>query len=161
MPFNVSPKRIRGELKGRGSRSASRPFLSFTTLNISILVKATAVKTDDINPSAMVMAKPLIGPLPNINSKLTAMSVVKLESTMVAKAFSKPTLIALSAGRPFRLSSLIRSLMRILASTAMPMVNIRPAMPGKVSVAPNSVNAPNTRAILIHSAKLAIAPHLP
>ena len=69
--------------------------------------------------------------------------------------------MALKGGRPFLLSSRILSLIRIFASTAIPIVRMRPAMPGKVNVAPNSVSAPNTNAMLILRAKLAIAPQRP
>ena len=76
-----------------------------------------------------------MGPEPNWKRKMAEMTVVKLESKMVTKAFLKPSSIADFTDLPARRSSLILSKMRTLASTAIPMLKIRPAMPGRVRVA--------------------------
>ena len=47
-----------------------------------------AVNIEVTIPSDRVTAKPFTGPVPNANSTIAAMSVVRLESAMVAKAFS-------------------------------------------------------------------------
>ena len=39
-------------------------------------------------PSESVIAKPLIGPVPKVNSTIAAMSVVMLASAIVTRAFS-------------------------------------------------------------------------
>ena len=56
---------------------------------------------------------------------------------MVIKALSYPASIELNGGVPFLNSSLILSNIITFASTAIPTVNINPAIPGKVNVAPS------------------------
>src|SRR5450830_677061 len=62
-------------------------------------------------------------------------SVVTLESRMVAQARSKPILIAACGELPLRSSSRIRSLISTLESIAIPSASAIAAIPGKVSVA--------------------------
>ena len=57
----------------------------------------------------------------------------------------KPCSSAASGGRPSFCSSRMRSLIRMLASTAMPSVSRMPAMPGSVSVACSSDMMPSIR----------------
>src|SRR3990167_4729674 len=108
-------------------------FNSMSALNI-VRVTNKAVNMLAIRPMDRVTANPLMGPEPNWNSMNAAMSVVVLESTMALRALLKPLLIAAGSGRSFRVSSRMRSLIRMLASTAMPKVKMMPAMPGNVSV---------------------------
>ena len=59
-----------------------------------------AVKRDVSIPIESVMAKPLIGPVPNVNRTSEAINVVTLASVIVANAFWYPALIlaSISAG---------------------------------------------------------------
>ena len=86
------------------------------------------------------------------------MIVVILESIIDDVAFSNPFSTALLIDTPFLSSSLILSKISTLASTAIPMVNRTPAIPGKVNVTPISPNKNNINAINNVSAKQAIAP---
>ena len=68
---------------------------------------------------------------------------VTLESRIALQARSYPASIAARALLPARSSSRMRSRIRMFASTAMPTVSTMPAMPGSVSVKPNSAKAPS------------------
>ena len=70
-----------------------------------------------------------------MNKKALATTVVTCVSMIVANARPNPDEIAAGMAFPDRSSSLIRSKMRTLESTAMPMESTRPAIPGKVHVA--------------------------
>src|SRR2546422_435402 len=63
---------------------------------------------------------------------------VRCVSMIVRSARWKPASIAERGLLPTRSSSRMRSKMRMLVSTAMPIVSAMPAMPGSVSVAPNA-----------------------
>jgi hypothetical protein len=76
-----------------------------------------------------------MGPVPNWNRKTAEMMVVRLESKMAVKAREKPWDTALRTPLPTASSSFILSKMRTLASTAMPMARMMPAMPGRVRAA--------------------------
>ena len=82
-----------------------------------------------------VTAKPLIGPVPNWNRNRAEMIVVTCVSTIVPNARSKPFSIAAFGVLPLRSSSRMRSKISTFESTAMPIVRMKPAMPGSVSVA--------------------------
>ncbi len=60
--------------------------------------------------------------------------VTTLPSTIVEKPFVYPVAMAARTDLPARTSSLIRSKMTMFASAATPIVRIRPAKPGRVSV---------------------------
>ena len=60
----------------------------------------------------------------------------------------------------FFISSLILSNIKTFASTAIPTVNIIPAIPGNVRVAPNKVKIPTKRNKLIINVKFAIKPKI-
>jgi hypothetical protein len=62
------------------------------------------------------------------------MSDETLASKMELQARLKPASMAAFRGLPARSSSLVRSKMRMLASTAMPTASTKPAMPASVSV---------------------------
>jgi len=89
------------------------------------------------------------------------MMVVRFESTMDRLARSKPARIACTGRRPRASSSRMRSKMSTLASTAMPMVNTTPAMPGKVNVAPSAAMPPMSRVRVHRSIPLASIPDQP
>jgi hypothetical protein len=72
-------------------------------------------------------------------------SVVRFESTMADMACLKPSSAAVRGTLPALSSSRMRSKIRTLASTAMPMDRMSPAMPGMVSVALNAASPPMTR----------------
>ncbi|MDT4882671.1 hypothetical protein FQZ97_1186430 [compost metagenome] len=68
--------------------------------------------------------------------------------------------MAACGGTPARNSSRMRSLISTLASTAMPMVNARPAKPGSVIVTPNSDITATTITRLSSSATHVIRPNM-
>ena len=94
-----------------------------------------AVNIDVAMPSDSVTAKPLIGPVPNMNSTIAAISVVRFESTIVEYALSQPARMLACGDMPFASSSRMRSKISTFASTAMPTVSTMPAMPGSESCA--------------------------
>jgi len=94
------------------------------------------VNIDAITPRDSVIEKPLIGPEPNANSNTAAIRVVILASSIVDIALSKPFFTIWKTFFCFYLSSLILSKIRTFASTAIPIVNTIPAIPGNVNVAP-------------------------
>ena len=79
-------------------------------------------------------------------------------STIVAKAFEKPFSMAALGARPARSSSRMRSKTRTFESTAMPIVRMNPAIPGRVSVASNRAMAAARSSALRMSAKIAFQP---
>ena len=95
-----------------------------------------------INPTDRVTANPLMGPEPNTNNIIDAIRVVIFASSIVTIDFLKPKSKACILEFSFLVSSLIRSNIRTLASTAIPTVKIMPAIPGKVNVASNKVKIP-------------------
>ena len=100
-------------------------------------------------------AKPLIGPVPYSKSTTAVIMFVTFASRMVRPAFWKPAAIAARGVRPARSSSRMRSKMITFASTAMPTVSTRPAMPGMVSVPSNSAIRPTSDTMFTISATLA------
>src|SRR5690606_18077742 len=82
----------------------------------------TAVNSDVPIPIASVRAKPWTGPEPSWNITRAAIRVVRFESRMLDIAWSNPVSTAETGDRPAFCSSRIRSLIRTLASTAIPMV---------------------------------------
>ena len=96
----------------------------------------TAVKTLASSPMVRVVAKPRIGPVPNWNRKAAAMSEATCVSRIVRKTRSKPAATACLTPFESPSSSLIRSKIKTLESTPMPIVRMNPAMPGSVIVAP-------------------------
>ena len=106
------------------------------------------------------MAKPLIGPVPNMNRAIAVIRVVTWESTMVRNALPKPASMLERTDFPRAYSSRIRSKMRTLASTAMPIESTIPAIPGRVRVALRIARPVNKRRILRIRALLAIRPEV-
>ena len=58
------------------------------------LAHTTAVNMFANRPMVSVTAKPLMGPVPNLNMSAAATTVVRLESMMAEKALWKPAAIA-------------------------------------------------------------------
>ena len=112
------------------------PKIRFTIARVPIIEVNIEVKI----PSDRVIAKPLIGPVPKANRTTAAIKVVIFASDIDDKALSYPELILPWAVPPDRNSSLIRSKIRTLASTAIPTVRTIPAIPGRVSEACNRDN---------------------
>ncbi len=81
-------------------------------------------------------------------------------SRMVSKALEYPPSMAALGVFPSLSSSLILSNMRTLASTAIPIVRMIPAMPGRVRVALRPAKAPIIIIRFRISAKSAIAPDI-
>ena len=102
---------------------------------ISNLVKVKAVKTDVKIPIANVIEKPLTGPEAIKNNIIAAINVVIFASNIVYKALLYPFSTAFIIFDPFLISSFTLSKIRTFASTAIPIVNIIPAIPGNVRVA--------------------------
>ena len=67
------------------------------------------------------------------------------ESRIEGQARLKPSSMALARESPLLISSLTLSKIRILASTAMPIVKIKPAKPAKVMVTEKSLKSPRVR----------------
>ena len=122
------------------------------------MVTNRAVNMDRTIPSARVDAKPLTVPEPLQNRTTAAIRVVTLPSMMADKALEKPVLIADFTVFPTPISSLIRVKMITLASTAIPMDRIIPAIPGKVRVTSNADNRTSSRATYRHSASTEARP---
>lgn len=109
------------------------------------LDKNTAVTKIIRIPNNNIVAKPLTELSPKKNNTAAAITVVKLESKIVRNellfALEKACFIVL----PIQSSSLIRSYMIILASTAIPTPNTNAANPGKVRTPEMKLNATNVR----------------
>ena len=112
-------------------------------------------------PIIKVVAKPLIGPLPKINSTTPVKNVVILESNIDERAFLKPSVTAKASALPALSSSRIRSKIITLASIAIPMVRTIPAIPGKVSTECKLAKTPNISKMLNNNAKSAYIPARP
>ena len=85
-------------------------------------------------PIPNVAAKPFTKFVPNKNNTKQLTRVVIWPSTIDELALSKPLSIDLVRVLPSYSSSLILSNIRIFASTAIPILNMRPDIPGKVKV---------------------------
>ena len=120
-----------------------------------------AVKSEVRIPINKVVANPLIGPEPNINSITAVRPVVMFASNIEESAFENPSLIESASPLPLRSSSLIRSKISTFASTDIPMVRTIPAIPGKVNTAPKLVSTPKIKTMLNTSAISAYKPPLP
>ena len=120
-----------------------------------------AVNNDVAIPINKVVAKPWMGPVPNINNIKPVKPVVMFASKIDDNALLNPSLIASFWAFPFASSSLIRSKISTFASTEIPIVNIIPAIPGSVNTAPNPARIPKINIILTTKATSAKAPALP
>ena len=80
------------------------------------------------------------------------------ESKILVKALSKPEFIAVKSVLPALSSSFVLSKIKMLASTAIPIESIKPAMPARVSVTGTALNIANRNKPYKHSATSAITP---
>ena len=101
---------------------------------MKILVMTKAVNMDRITPSASVMANPLTVPEPKIPRTAAAISVVIFPSRIADSALWNPVSMAVATVPPSAISSWILAKMMTLASTAIPMERMMPAIPGSVRV---------------------------
>src|SRR3989344_7008113 len=109
-------------------------------------------------PSPKVSAKPLIRLEPN-QYKIT--EVIKLdtfESRMESHARIKPSSIAKPSVLPARNSSFMRSNIKMLASTAIPMERINPAVPAAERVTGRSLKIARVSTVYSKSATTAKKP---
>ena len=90
-------------------------------------------------PKLRETANPFIVPVPSQNKTKAALNVVRFASSIVMKARLNPLFTDEIKFKPSLLSSLMRSNIMMLASTAIPIDSISPAMPGSVKVAPRSL----------------------
>ena len=120
-----------------------------------------AVNNDVTIPINKVVAKPLIGPVPNTNKIKAVKPVVILASKIEDNAFAKPSLTASFCVLPLPSSSRILSKISTFASTDIPIVNTIPAKPGNVNTAPNPDNTPKINKMFNIKAISAKIPALP
>ena len=105
------------------------------------MVRTVAVKILSMVPIMSVSAKPLTSPYPNSYRATPAISVVTCESITVVSARRYPWAVATRIVLPFLTSSLILEKMITFASTAIPIVRIIPAIPGRVSTFLNATSS--------------------
>ena len=130
MKSNVHPRRLRPAPRAEGR--ATRRDLPIAPS--AACVASTAVNSDTSVPIPSVNANPLTSAVASANRMNAVMNVTTLASTIAAKPRLYPVAMPEMIERPPRISSLTRSKITMLASAATPMVRIRPAMPGSVSV---------------------------
>ena len=97
-------------------------------------VASTAVNSVSIVPMPSMNANPLTSAVASANRMNAVMNVTTFASTIAANPRVYPVAMPDTIERPPRTSSLTRSNMTMFASAAMPIVRIRPAIPGSVSV---------------------------
>src|SRR3989338_8419588 len=123
-----------------------------------ILVTIIAENIDTNTPIPSVNANPLINDVPNQN-KIRAVIILEIfESLIDAQAREKPSLTASAIVRPERNSSLMRSKISTLASTAIPMEITNPAIPAAVNVTGINLKSAKIIAIKIHKDTVAMIP---
>ena len=113
---------------------------------------------DTIIPIARVWANPFTVPEPLNQRTAAAIKVVMLPSTIADIAFWKPVFNAFFTLLPRDISSRTRAKMMTLASTAMPILRMIPAIPGRVRVTLNAFNIRSTSSVYITSARLEASP---
>ena len=99
-------------------------------------VAPTAVISEITVPIISIRAKPFTCAVATANRNSAVITVTTLASMIVRKPFEYPAEIAARTDFPDRTSSLIRSKITTFASAATPIVRIKPAKPGSVSVTP-------------------------
>ena len=134
-------------------------FSDFLTLHSKYnLVIKSAVKSEEAIPMIKVVANPRIGPVPKEKSIIAVKRVVTFASMIAALDPLYPSDIACFRALPFNNSSRIRSLIRTLASTAIPIVKTIPAIPGNVKTALNASKIPKMKNMFTNKAILAPIP---
>ena len=120
-----------------------------------VRVTVMAVNKLTNTPSASVRAKPLtmLAPnwLPNQNKITQVIKVEIFESRIDGQARRKPSSTAVINFLPERNSSYMRSKIKMLAYTATPTDNTKPAMPGRVSV--TGINLNKAKVIVTYNNK--------
>ena len=111
-------------------------------------------------PTPSVKENPFMGPDPMKNKIIAANNVVIFASRIAVLDLVYPLSKAIKLFFSFLSSSLILSKIKTLASTAIPTVNIIPAIPGKVKVASKIVRTPIKSNKLITKAILVIKPNI-
>ena len=115
------------------------PFASMPSAKRNVRETEIAVSIETKTPSPKTSAKPWMIEVPN-QKRMTAVIIEEiLESRIEGHARPKPSLIASDEFLPERNSSLMRSKIRMLASTAIPIERMNPAMPAAVSVTGRSM----------------------
>ena len=104
-------------------------------------------------PRASVCAKPLTVPEPMKPSTAAAISVVIFPSRIAESAFWKPIFIEDFTVLPVAISSRIRAKIITLASTAIPIDRIIPAIPGSVRVISKPLSSRIISTTYMHSAR--------
>ena len=117
-----------------------------------------ALNMETITPMPSVKAKPLIKDVPNQKRITAVMKLEILESRIENQAREKPSLTASLMLWPERNSSLTRSKISTLASTAMPMEIINPAIPAAVKVTGKSLKSAKIIATKIQRERVATSP---
>ena len=97
-------------------------------------VAATAVSSEMSVPRSSISAKPFTDATAIRKSTSAVIAVTTFASRIVWKPRAYPVATAARTDFPARTSSLIRSNTTTFASAATPIVRIRPAKPGSVSV---------------------------
>ena len=94
-----------------------------------------------IVPISSISAKPLTPAVATRKSTIAVIAVTTLASMIVWKPLEYPAEIAARTDLPARTSSLMRSKTTTFASAATPIVRMRPAKPGRLSVTLKSSTA--------------------
>lgn len=102
--------------------------------SIKVLVTVMAVNIETKIPIAKVKANPLTEPEPNEYKTIQVIIEEKFESRIEGQALKKPSFIACTYSLPPLISSFIRSKINTLASRAIPIDKINPAIPAKLKV---------------------------
>src|SRR3990167_2674485 len=95
-----------------------------------------------MTPIASVIANPLTIEVPKAYSIVAVISEETFEAQIDDQARLNPKSRALTFDLPQRSSSFILSNIKILASTAIPIDKINPAIPAKVKVTGGKINRP-------------------
>ncbi len=159
--MNAGLRLLRKSIAFLGTRSMNLIF--FRMPRSALHQKRTRVQRRDARsvpriPMVRVTANPLTDPDACQNRMMAVMSVVTLASKIATNAFSYAAAMADFTDLPRSSSSLIRSYMRTLASTATPMVRMMPAIPGRVNDAPNAAMAPKRMTMLTRRPMSAMMP---
>ena len=109
-------------------------------------------------PMPRVSAKPFIKDVPNQKRIRAVIRLDILESRIDSQALEKPSLTASAIVLPERNSSLTRSKISTLASTATPIEMINPAIPAAVSVTGKNLKSVKIITIKIQRDTTAINP---
>ena len=125
---------------------------------IKFLVIVIALNIETATPIARVNANPFTILVPQKYKIAQVIIVVIFESKILVNALSNPELIAVNNVLPAFNSSFVLSKIKILASTAIPIDKIKPAIPASVKVTENTLNKANNIIPYNNNATSAIAP---